>query len=62
MTGTPRTDALLTELSVYKNTTSEQVAKMTKILIALTRELERENNNLRKMLELFHITEERNKP
>jgi hypothetical protein len=51
VTDTPRTNALLTELAIYKETSFEHIVKLTKQHVEFTRKLEREAATLQRRLE-----------
>ena len=54
---TPRTNALLTELSIFKEATFEYIVSQTQRHADFTRSLERENNLLRERIDNLALIE-----
>lgn len=59
MTTTPRTDQLLTELGLFKETTAEHIVALTQRHVDFTRELEREVTHLTAELAASQLQENR---
>ena len=55
---TPKTNALLTELAIFKETSFEHIVSMTRRHVDFTRTMERENNQLREQLNKRKLLED----